>query len=167
EFKVVVIGDELLDDLYRHRLFFVLENTLQHLLRERQGDLLPGQRRERNQSNQRSFELADVRLDFAGDVHRDVVGQRNCLGFGFFLQDRDLGLEVRRLNVSDQSPFESRSQAFLERCDVPRRAVTAEDDLLLRVVQRVERMEELRLRSFFSREKLNVVDEQYVDRTVT
>ena len=47
-----------------------------------------------------------------------------------------------------------------------RRAVAAEDDLLLRVVQRVERVEELGLRAFLASEELDVIDEQHVDGAV-
>ena len=39
-------------------------------------------------------------------------------------------------------------------------------DLLLRVVQRVERVEELVLRAFLARDELDVVDEQHVDAAV-
>src|ERR1043166_8317137 len=48
-----------------------------------------------------------------------------------------------------------------------RRAVAAEDDLFLGVMQRVERVEELRLRSFFADDELDVVDEQNVDATIS
>ena len=138
---------------------------LQHFLRERQRNFLAGQRRIRDQANQRSFELADVRLDLAGDVHRDVVGQRHRFGFGLLLQNRDLRLEIRRLDVGDQSPLEARPQPLFERRNLVRRAVAAEHDLLLRIVERVERVEELGLRAFFAGEELDVVDEQHVDRS--
>ena len=47
-----------------------------------------------------------------------------------------------------------------------RRAVAADDDLLLRVVERVERVEELGLRAFLAGEELDVVDEQHVDAAI-
>ena len=47
-----------------------------------------------------------------------------------------------------------------------RRAVAAEHDLLLRVVQRVERVEELGLRPFLADDELDVVDEQDVHAAV-
>ena len=47
-----------------------------------------------------------------------------------------------------------------------RRAVAAEHDLLLRVVQRVEGVEELGLRAFLAGDELDVVDEQHVDAAV-
>ena len=94
---------------------------------------------------------------------RDVVGQRDGLGFGLFLENCDLRLEIGRLDVGDQAPLEARSQALLELRNLVRRAVAADDDLLLRVVQRVERVEELVLRAFLAGEELDVVDEQDVD----
>ena len=47
-----------------------------------------------------------------------------------------------------------------------RRAIAAEHDLLLCVVERVERVEELRLRAFLARHELNVVHQQHVDAAI-
>ena len=47
-----------------------------------------------------------------------------------------------------------------------RRAIAAQDDLLLRVVERVERVEELGLRAFLARDELDVVDQQHVDAAI-
>ena len=57
----------------------------------------------------------------------------------------------------------SRSSSELQ---LPRRLVGADDDLLVRVVQRVERVEELLLRALGALQELDVVDEQQVDRAV-
>jgi hypothetical protein len=103
----------------------------------------PGERGVGDEPDQRPLELPDVRLDLAGDVDGDVVGQRHRLGLGLLLENRDLRLEIRRLDVGDEAPFEARPQPLLESRDLVRRAVAADDDLLLRVVQRVERVEEL------------------------
>ena len=126
----------------------------------------PGQRGVGEQPDERSLEFADVRLDLRGDVHGHVVGQRNRLGIGLFPQDCHLGLEIRRLHVGDESPLEARSEALFEPWNVMRRAVAAEDDLLLRVVEGVEGVEELVLRAFLAGDELDVVDEQDVDRAV-
>ena len=48
-----------------------------------------------------------------------------------------------------------------------RRAVAADDDLLLRVVQRVERVKELGLRAFFAGDELHIVDQQHVDGAIS
>ena len=78
----------------------------------------------------------------------------------------DLGLEIRRLDVGDQPPFEAAAQALLEGRDVPRRAVGGDDDLLLARVERIEGVEELLLGALLVGEELDVVDQQHVDRPV-
>ena len=75
-------------------------------------------------------------------------------------------LEIGRLDVGDEAPLETRPQPFLERRNLVRRAVAAEDDLFLRVVERVEGVEELGLRAFLAGEELDVVNEQHVDRPI-
>ena len=112
------------------------------------------------------FELADVRLDLAGDVNRDVVRKRHRFGVRFLLQNRDFRLEIRRLDVRNQPPLEPRPQPLLERWNLMRRAVAADDDLFLRIVERIEGMEELRLRALLSGDELDVVDEQHVDGAI-
>ena len=46
------------------------------------------------------------------------------------------------------------------------RAIAADDDLLLGVVQRIERVKELGLGALFSRDELHVVNQEHVDGTV-
>ena len=84
----------------------------------------------------------------------------------FFLRIATLRLEIRRLDVGDQAPLEARAQTLFERGNLVRRTIAADDDLLLRVVQRVERVEELVLRAFLAGDELDVVDEQHVDRAI-
>ena len=84
----------------------------------------------------------------------------------FFLQDRHLRLEVGRLDVGDESPLEPRTETLLEPRNFVGRPIAAEDDLLLRVVERVEGVEELVLRAFLAGDELDVVDEQHVDRAI-
>src|SRR6202035_3192410 len=56
---------------------------------------------------------------------------------------------------------------LLERGDVLWRRIGREYDLLLRFVERVERVEELFLRSLFAGEKLDVVEQKRVDGAIT
>ena len=113
-----------------------------------------------------TLELANVRANALGDEERDFVRQIDFLVFRFFAEDGDLGFEIGRLDVGDQSPFESRPQAFLERWDVFRLRVGSEDNLFLRLVECVERVEELFLRAFFAGQELDVVEQQRVDRAI-
>ena len=77
-------------------------------------------------------------------------------------QDRDPCLEVGRLDVGRQAPFEARPQPLLERRDLFRRPVGREHDLLAGLVERVEGVEELLLHPVLALEELDIVDEQHV-----
>jgi hypothetical protein len=72
-------------------------------------------------------------------------------------------LEIRRLDVGEQAPLEARAQTRFERLDLFGRAIARDHELLLRFVQRVERVEELLLGLFFALEELDVVDQENVD----
>ena len=69
-------------------------------------------------------------------------------------QDRDLGLEIGRLDIGDQSPLETRMQPLLQRRYLARRAIARDDDLLLIVMQRIEGMEKLFLRALLAGHEL-------------
>ncbi len=59
-----------------------------------------------DQASQRAFQLPYVGSDAARNVFRDVVRNHDVLGLRLLLQDGDLGLEVRRLDVGNQAPLE-------------------------------------------------------------
>ena len=101
-------------------------------------------------SSSRTFDFT-----FAADIHGHVVRQRDVLGLRLLLENRHFGLEIRRLNIGDQSPFETGSESLFERGNFMGRAVAADDDLLAGIKQRVERVEELGLRAFLPGQKLN------------
>jgi hypothetical protein len=78
-------------------------------------------------------------------------------------QDRDPRLEGGR-KISATSPDWNRDTSRLSRCgDLLRRRVRAHDDLLLRLVQAVEGVEELFLAPLAARQEVDVVDHQHVD----
>ena len=97
--------------------------TVYLFLREFDRQAPSGQRGVGDESNQRSFEFANIGLDAASDVERHVVWQRYCLRFGPSLENSHFCLEIRRLNICDQSPFETRAQPLLERGNLVRRAI--------------------------------------------
>ena len=70
------------------------------------------------------------------------------------------------MNVGNQSPLEARAQPFFERRNFVRRTIAAQHDLLLRVVKRIEGMEKFSLGALFPSEKLNIVDQQDVNRAI-
>ena len=82
------------------------------------------------------------------------------------LEDGDARLQVRGLDGHRKPPAEARAQALLQAGKFLREAVAGEDDLLPRLEQRVEGMEELLLGALLAGEELDIVDEQGVDRAV-
>ena len=100
--------------------------------------------------------------DEAQDLFRDQAAVVAQLG----VENRQASLEVRRLDVGDESPLKPRTQPVLERGDFLGRSVGRDDDLLVDLVQGVERMEELFLGAVFPGEELHVVDQQHVDGPV-
>jgi hypothetical protein len=116
--------------------------------------------------NQRSFQLPDVGFDPACNEQRHIVRQKNALGIGFSLQNRDFRLEVRRLNIRDQAPFKAAPQSFFKLGDLVWRAIAAQHNLLLRIVQRIESVEKLGLCALFADNELDVVHQQDVDAAI-
>jgi hypothetical protein len=89
------------------------------------------------------LELANIGLDPAGDEFQHLrSGDQPFLG-GLLSQDRNPRLEVGRLYVGDQPPAESAAEARFEILQQFRRPIGGHHDLLLRIVQGVERVEEL------------------------
>ena len=74
-------------------------------------------------------------------------------------QDRDTGLEVRWLNIGDQPPLETRSQALFKPGNVLWWLITGQHDLFLCAMQGVECVEELFLSCFLPSKDLNIVHE--------
>ena len=79
---------------------------------------------------------------------------------GLLLQNGDTRLDVRRLQLRSHAPFEARDEPLLELLDLAGRTIARKHDLLVTVVQGVEGVEELLLRTLLAREKLDVVDHQ-------
>ena len=71
------------------------------------------------------------------------------------------------MDVGDEAPLETGAKAFLERRDLLRQRVGRHHDLLLRVVKRIERVEELLLRRVLARDELDVVHQEDVELAVT
>jgi len=118
--------------------FFLRSNDVpQHLLRRPQRNRRTGQRGVGHQPRQRAFQLPHVDL-IARAMYSHVVRQAEAVILRLFLQDGDLGFEVRRLDVRNQSPFEPRTEPFFDRIDVLRQAVRGNHNLFLLLVERVE-----------------------------
>jgi hypothetical protein len=115
---------------------------------------------------QRAFELADVGADVLGDEEGDVLVQAHAVVLGLLEQDRDPHLELGRLDRDGEAPAEARDEALLDAGHFLREAVAGDGDLLVRLEERVEGIEELFLRARLADEELHVVDEEEVERAV-
>ena len=113
-----------------------------------------------------TLELADVGLHLGGDELEHVGRHREAVVGGLLAQDRDARLQLGRRDVGREAPLEPVAEPFLERLEVLRRTVRGHDDLLVLVVQGVERMEELFLRRLLALDELDVVDQEDVDLAV-
>src|SRR5690349_1194272 len=147
----------------RDDLLFLAPEIAEHFLSEVDRHLASGERTKRDHARERAFELPNVRLYPAGDEVRDVIGEPHALESRLLLQNRNARLEVRRLNVCDQPPLESRAQTLLDLGNVLRRRVARHDDLFARLVERVEGVEELLLRPLLAGDELDVVDQEQID----
>jgi hypothetical protein len=90
-----------------------------------------------------------------GDELQHLGGHQQPLRGGLLLQDRR--------DISDQDPLEPRAQSVLHPGQVLGPAVGRYEDLLVCVVQGVERMEELLLSALAVVQELDVADQQHVD----
>ena len=142
------------------------DQVLEHDLGQGHVDLLAVEVGERRDPDQGTLELADVGLDLAGDELQHVGRRREPVHRGLLPEDRDAGLEVGRLDVGDQAPLEPVAEPVLEGLEPLGRAVGGEHDLLVGVVEGVERVEELLLGLGLALQELDVVDQQHVDVAV-
>ena len=76
------------------------------------------------------------------------------------------GLQVGRLDVGEQTPLEATAQPRFQGLQQLRGSVGGHDDLLLRIVQGVEGVEELLLGLDLGLQELDVVNQQDVDVAV-
>src|SRR5262249_42336880 len=113
--------------------------------------------------DQRTLELTNIALHAAGYEHRHVIRDSHADQITFSLQDRNLRLQIRWLDVCNQAPFETRVKTFLKRGYFTRRTIRTDHNLFLLIVESVEGMEEFFLRTLLAGHELNVVDQQHVD----
>ena len=115
-------------------------------------------------ARERALELADVRGHAARDGRQQLgVVDAHAIGRHALVQDRDARLDVGRLHVDEQAPFEARAQAVVEVGDLARRAVGGQHELPAARVQRVERVEELLLDAVLAGQEVDVVDQEDVE----
>ena len=82
-----------------------------------------------------TFEFADVGRDLTGDELQHVIGHAGALPLSLVAQDRQAGLHVWRLNVGDETPSETATEAVFEGRNRVRHTVGGNHDLLVCAVQ--------------------------------
>ena len=100
-----------------------------------------------------------------GNEDSNVVGEWDVFHLGLLVQDRDPGLHVRGLNVGDESPLETVSEAVLKSRDFLGKSVRGNDDLFVGFVEGVEGMKKLLLSSFLAGQELDVIENEHINIT--
>ena len=153
----------LLDELRRDlALFHLGEQILERVGRDLEVQRAAAQARIGHHARQTALELTNVALHMIRDEREHRIVNVDIVLPRAVAQDRDARFDVRRLNIGNQSPLEARAEALLQLGDLLGRPVGADDDLLVRIVQRVEGVEKLLLRGLTAADKLYVVDHQNI-----
>ena len=109
-----------------------------------------------------ALELTDVRGDVFRNVLDDVLGENHTELRGLRADDGRARLEIRRLNVREQTALEPGAQPVVEALHLLRRPVGGHDDLLAGLIQTVEGVEKFLLRAVLARDELDIVHEQQI-----
>ena len=109
-----------------------------------------------------TLELTDVRGDVFRNVLDDVLGEDHAELRGLRADDGRARLEIRRLNVREQTALEPGAQPVVEALHLLRRPVGGHDDLLAGLIQAVEGVEKFLLRAVLARDELDIVHEQQI-----
>src|SRR6266849_254953 len=138
------------------------KNVLQNLARKLLGDRLSGQAVHRRDFDQSPFKLTNVAMNVPGNEMANKVGKRESFCLPLLFQNSNSRLEIRLLDVGDQSHGESRTQALLKTWDFRRRGVGGQDNRLGSFEQKIEGVEELFLSLLLFPEEPNIVDEEHI-----
>ena len=115
-----------------------------------------------DQGNERSFQLAEVRLDVFSHIGEHLVGDDHTFAERAGTKHRKTGLIIRTLQFHGQSPFEAGQQAFFEILQIDRGAVRCKDQLAAVLLQVVEDVEHRILRSL-TLQALDIIHDEHVD----
>ena len=138
--------------------------AVEHLLRQRRVERPARERVECHDADEGALQGAHVALDPLGDdLERLLIGEFHAVVIDSLAQHGHARVEIGWVDVGDEPRLEAIAQAVLECGEVARQAVRGQDELAARVMQRVERVEELLLGARLGLQELHVVDQQDVD----
>ena len=106
--------------------------------------------------------MPDVIGDVVGDVIADVVSQIQTQRDGLVFENGHTGFIIRRLNISQKTPFKTGFQPILQGQHIAGLPVGGHDDLLMLLVELIEGMEKFLLGAVFSGDELDVVNQEQV-----
>ena len=145
------------------------DHILQGLSSQRNVNRFILQIRKSDQFIQRSFKLTDIGFNIIGNVLHNFI--RNMIflksvEFFFLTKNRHSCLIVRRGDVSNQTPLKTCAKSGFQCLNVLRRLITGDDNLFSWHMKVVKCMEKFFLCTFFSYNKLNIVDQKNVIITI-
>ena len=155
------------DDVLDCDLFLAYPDIdLQNLLDERQGNFLAHIDGIGYQGRQSALDFPDVGGDIVRQVADDFVRKLEAEFLSLDSDDLDFGVVVGRVELGRKSPLEAGQQSLFDVLQLHGRFIRGKDQLFACQLQVVEYVEEGVLGAGFSRELLDVVDNQYVDHLV-
>ena len=164
--QVEVIAHHFLDVVDAHFAGGVLDELVDHVLGQIQGDRLAVQACLRHERNQCTFQFTHVGCDAVGEVFDDLTRQLDAVGVHLLFQDGHASLQRGNLEVGAESPLEARQQALLHALHLHGRLVRRQHNLLPGLVQVVENVEEHVLRLLLAAEELHIVDDEHIHHLV-
>ncbi len=158
-----MFGHLFLDGLDVDRVAaFLVQHFAQQTFHHLQGQFLARERGEGGDADQRAFQAADVGADAVARKLMISSGNSTPMALFLFAQDGHARFDVRRLHFRDQTPLKAGNQPLLQVLDFGGGPVAGQDDLLVRLVQGVEGVEEFLLNALLAGQKLDVVNQQHV-----
>ena len=109
-----------------------------------------------------TLDLTDVGAEILCEEGENVIGNGHVDLICLLLDDGGTELQIRRLDIRDETPLKAGLESILQRLDFTGRAVGGHDDLLTGLMKGIEGVEELLLRGGLAGDELNIVDEEHV-----
>src|SRR6185369_17124741 len=92
---------------------WLVRHPAKRLLRQTLCQRNTTQRSHRQETDQCTLEFANVVFRVTSQHQSNIIRQVDVMHLGLPLDDYNLGLEVRWLNISDESPLKTRMETFL------------------------------------------------------
>ena len=119
------------------------KEVLKRLLRQSTGHRLVAQRGNGGDAGQRAFQFTYILRETFGNKIQNVIGNLRSVHCGNHAQNGDTCLQIRRLDIHGQAGFKAGNQSSLKTFQVFWSHIRRNDNAFIRLMQRIERMEEL------------------------